>query len=533
MIFMKKVFSAAVFCSFCCTALATPFSAVTASAETNADISYEDRLLEQDNEQFGNAILSSSYANITPYKFILQPERNFVSSEELAQGDVHIPTKIYIQGDNTIGMSAFLLSYFASNMDYIYFDNSVNMQGYVEKQTYEEGQYSVGAFSTTYPLFCFGRIGNGKFFSNGSSTIGAALYEPMSGGEIYSNGSGGIYFSRSYNKMVNGAKVWIEGEKVEIPADQIQVLPNGRATFSYTYYQQEENLGFPERTNTFEIPYYDASLAAGTLLKGENDVCYWTKDTGSNLAPFFGYADEFPCFAFDIVLRQGTPNGTYTVSLDENYCRLRTSSGLLPLQYVNTAITVGSASATVTEDQTSPYYCFFAENNREIRLNQANGELISEVTYEDGTTNTSSIEAAATCGQSPADLYTQQSGGTYIDKVAFSLDSQPLQNADGTAYTKKLLIGKKGDANLDGKVDVEDAVSVLQYYAKKSAGLQPSMNHTFTEDQHILSYFLADIDTCSQNQGADGGKIDVEDAVQILTYYAQQSAGLEPTWQNR
>ena len=232
-------------------------------------------------------------------------------------------------------------------------------------------------------------------------------------------------------------------------------------------------------------------------------------------------------------MRQRTPNGAYTISLDENYCRLRTSSGLLPLQYVNTTITVGTASATVTEDQTSPYYCFFAENNREIRLNQANGELISEVTYEDGTTNTSAIEAAATCGQSPAELYTQQSGGAYIEEVAFSLASQPLQNADGTAYTKKLLIGKKGDANLDGKVDVEDAISVLQYYAQTAAGLQTSMNQTFTEEQRILSYFLSDIDTCSQNQGADGGKIEVEDAVQILTYYAQQSAGLEPTWQNR
>lgn len=532
MIFMKKLFSAAVFCSFCCAALAAPFSTLSASAETNADDSYKALLLEQDNEQFGNAILSSSYSSTTPYKFILQPERNFVSSEELAQGDVHIPTKIYIQGDNTIGMSSFLLSYTASDINHIYFDNSVNMQGYVEKQTYEEGLYSVGAFSTTYPLFCFGKIGKGKFLANGSSTIGAALIEPRNGGEIYSDGNGGIYFSRSYNKMVDGVKTWIEGEKVEIPADQIQVLPNGRATFSYIYYLQEEALGFPERTNTFEIPYYDPSLAAGTLLKGENDVCYWTKDNG-NLAPFFGYADEFPCFAFDIVLRQGTPNGTYTVSLDEDYCRLRTTSGLLPLQYVNTTITVGTASATVTEDKTSPYYCFFAENDMEIRLNQASGELISEVTYEDGTTDTSAVEAAATCGQSPADLYAQQTNGTYIDEVAFSLDSQPLQQADGTAYTKKLLIGKKGDANLDGKVDVDDAVAVLQYYAQKAAGLQPSMNESFTEEQNILSYFLADIDTCSQNQGADGGALSVEDAVQILTYYAQQSAGLEPTWQNR
>ena len=80
---------------------------------------------------------------------------------------------------------------------------------------------------------------------------------------------------------------------------------------------------------------------------------------------------------------------------------------------------------------------------------------------------------------------------------------------------------------------MDDAVAVLQYYAQKAAGLQPSMNESFTEEQNILSYFLADIDTCSQNQGADGGELSVEDAVQILTYYAQQSAGLEPTWQNR
>lgn len=59
MIFMKKLFSAAVFCSFCCAALAAPFSTLSASAETNEDGSYKALLLEQDNEQFGNAILSS------------------------------------------------------------------------------------------------------------------------------------------------------------------------------------------------------------------------------------------------------------------------------------------------------------------------------------------------------------------------------------------------------------------------------------------------------------------------------------------
>jgi hypothetical protein len=282
------------------------------------------------------------------------------------------------------------------------------------------------------------------------------------------------------------------------------------------------------------MPYYDATLEAGTLVKGENDVCYWTKDATQDSASFFGYSDEFPCFSFDIVLRQGTPNGTYDVTLDEEMCKLRDADQqLLPLEYVNTTIAVGTASATVTEDKTSPYYCFYAENDMEIRLNQLDGSLLSAVAYEDGTTSSSALEAVATCGQSPAELYAQQDGTAFIDDVTFSLESQPLQNEDGTAYTKKILVGKKGDANLDGVVDVEDAVAILQYYAQQSAGLQPSISDDFTEEEATLSYFLADIDTCSQDCGADGGTLDVEDAVQVLSYYAQQAAGLQPTWNNR
>ncbi len=109
----------------------------------------------------------------------------------------------------------------------------------------------------------------------------------------------------------------------------------------------------------------------------------------------------------------------------------------------------------------------------------------------------------------------------YVNPVPFTLNTQPLKNTDGTDYTKTLLIGKKGDTNLDGKVDVEDAVLVLQYYAKKAAGLESTLLEQATNEEEILSYFLSDIDTCSQNQGTDGGELSVEDAVQILTYYAQ------------
>jgi len=56
----------------------------------------------------------------------------------------------------------------------------------------------------------------------------------------------------------------------------------------------------------------------------------------------------------------------------------------------------------------------------------------------------------------------------------------------------------------------------LTYYAQQSAGLNPSENTQFA------NIHLGDID--------GDGTISVEDAVSILTYYARQSAGLNPTW---
>lgn len=78
--------------------------------------------------------------------------------------------------------------------------------------------------------------------------------------------------------------------------------------------------------------------------------------------------------------------------------------------------------------------------------------------------------------------------------------------------TLRYVAGKQlGDPDGDGKVSVEDAVMVLTYYAKRSAGL------------------LAEIDLYAADVNEDG-VIGVEDAVGILTYYAKASAGLLPSF---
>lgn len=72
-----------------------------------------------------------------------------------------------------------------------------------------------------------------------------------------------------------------------------------------------------------------------------------------------------------------------------------------------------------------------------------------------------------------------------------------------------------GDFDGNDSIDVDDAVSVLTFYAKAAAGVA-------VDDLSDEQFNAADIDA--------NGSITVQDAVYILTYYAQTSAGLKPSW---
>ena len=96
--------------------------------------------------------------------------------------------------------------------------------------------------------------------------------------------------------------------------------------------------------------------------------------------------------------------------------------------------------------------------------------------------------------------------------------------------TPTVYIGVKGDADLNGLEDVPDAVAILTYYAKIAAGQQGIV---FNEDPMLnkLAYFLADVDTESKaGENTDGKLMEVNDAVYVLTYYAKKAAGQGPTW---
>lgn len=71
-----------------------------------------------------------------------------------------------------------------------------------------------------------------------------------------------------------------------------------------------------------------------------------------------------------------------------------------------------------------------------------------------------------------------------------------------------------GDVDGDGSLSVQDAVQILTYYAQQAAGCSPA----FASD---LQYTTADYD--------GDGSITVNDAVSVLETYAKQAAGLQPT----
>ena len=79
-----------------------------------------------------------------------------------------------------------------------------------------------------------------------------------------------------------------------------------------------------------------------------------------------------------------------------------------------------------------------------------------------------------------------------------------------------------GDVDGDSIISVDDAVQILTYYARRAAGYTTF----FSESAHIndLAMHAADIN------GDD--VISVEDAVAVLTYYAKTASGMQPSWED-
>ena len=120
-----------------------------------------------------NALTATGTENTLPYQLRFVPERNFVTAEEVAAGDVVIPASVYITGSTANTFGSAMVKYNAyhngEKTGDVYFKDITtgdNAHKNSEKKTYNS---SVGSFTTDQVPYCFGSlIGKNNTYTNNS-----------------------------------------------------------------------------------------------------------------------------------------------------------------------------------------------------------------------------------------------------------------------------------------------------------------------------------------------------------------------------
>ena len=206
-----------------------------------------------------------------------------------------------------------------------------------------------------------------------------------------------------------------------------------------------------------------------------------------------------------------TPAGGTTTTTDVTTTAVTTTTGVTKISVVETKTGYYFSEDTRTFDPTALL--------KVVSVDEKGNEtdITADVTFgEDGAATPKSVYA---------DTETYYVGTVDAYYKGVKLDAAP------TVY-----IGVKGDADLDGTVGSEDATLALTYYSEHAASNAyyfTTSSATAPENVELetLAYFLADINTES-TAGADSADLVIElaDATNILTYYAEDAVKNEPKW---
>jgi hypothetical protein len=210
-----------------------------------------------------------------------------------------------------------------------------------------------------------------------------------------------------------------------------------------------------------------------------------------------------------------------------------------------TTIPEGFALESVKAEATEGYYFSHDENAFDLTELFQSLVLVGSLTDAEGNvTSDYEIEIAPAdyakyltpAYETPAAYY-EAVGEAYVADeldVTFTApaDVEKAELYDATlSALPTVYIAIKGDADLNGEVDIPDASLVLAYYSRIGANTLASMNDDPALNK--LAYFVADIDTESKaGQDGDGWEMNISDASMILRYYSLVGAGLEADWSN-
>ena len=125
--------------------------------------------------------------------------------------------------------------------------------------------------------------------------------------------------------------------------------------------------------------------------------------------------------------------------------------------------------------------------------------------------------------QTPADVYT-------APYYKGAVDIYYVGDADKTALEDKptVAVAMKGDTQLDGDVDMDDAFDTLQYYSSSAAGKTVTFTDGSDELLEKLAFYVSDVDTESKaGKKTEDAEISMDDAFNILQYVSYRAAGKE------
>ena len=128
--------------------------------------------------------------------------------------------------------------------------------------------------------------------------------------------------------------------------------------------------------------------------------------------------------------------------------------------------------------------------------------------------------------QTPADVYT-------APYYKGAVDIYYVGDADKTALEDKptVAVAMKGDTQLDGDVDMDDAFDTLQYYSSSAAGKAVTFTDGSDELLEKLAFYVSDVDTESKaGKKTEDAEISMDDAFNILQYTSYKAAGKDVVW---
>lgn len=164
-------------------------------------------------------------------------------------------------------------------------------------------------------------------------------------------------------------------------------------------------------------------------------------------------------------------------------------------------------------------------NSEETSFDASELIVSAVATLKDGTTKDLDASYFGFL-QTPADVYT-------APYYKGTVDIYYVGDADKTALEDKptVAVAMKGDTQLDGDVDMDDAFDTLQYHSSNAAGKTVTFTDGSDELLEKLAFYVSDVDTESKaGKKTDDAEISMDDAFNILQYVSYRAAGKDVVW---